>query len=1463
MKARINRTATLAWSPAALQSSNPYIATGTVAGALDESFSNESVLELWQPGYAGDAQSPAIQNGSAEELGPLGSVTTSARFNRLAWGHVAAGRPKGLLAAGLENGELGIWDADKILKGEQAESQIMKNTNHTGPVRGLDFNPIQSNLLSSGAINGEIFIWDLNSPGKPYSPGSRSQKLDEITSLAWNCQVPHVLATSSSSGYTVVWDLKGKREVVALQYGGGAGTAGGSLGHGMNGIGGALAAGGRRGMSAVCWHPDTPTRLVTASEDDSSPVIMLWDLRNSRAPEKIMTGHDKGVLSVSWCKQDADLLLSCGKDNRTIAWNPQTCEIVGELPSSTNWSFEVQWCPRNPDMLATASFDGKIGVHSLQATNAVEQDVGVPAPAADGFDIFNMPSQVEAPSKGLSLKQPPKWLRRPISATFGFGGQLVSTSNLAGPSGKTQSNVVHLRDVVTEPSIVQRATKLQQALESQSLAEFCDERSRDPTTRPDDVANWKALQTLFRADSRDELVTLLGFSKEDVAAKVADAIAAFKPSEATATSATETGKPETAEQAVAAHEPVVSFADEPETSELGGAPSELTTDGVPDASSSEFGTEATKANEAESEVTEPSLFGDDSAAPNGTAGADFFNSISSAETAPPVRSALPDHILAAARNDVAPGSSAGATAGSPGPSSVASDVGRNSTFRIYPSEESEADKLITRALVLGDFESAVSLCISSERFADAILLAVRGGPELLAKTQRAYFERRTTSLPYLRLFQSIVSDDLSDVVQNADLNEWQEIFVVLCTFAKQDEFGNLAEQLGQRLEFQYASARGSSSDTKAKDFRKNAVLCYLAAGKLEKVASMWIDEMNEEELAIRSGSRPEAENGSLYSAHAEALQTFMEKITVFQNAVNYVDVDLQQPTRDELVAETGARTYKLAALYDRIHEYVDLLADQGLIAPALKYVDQTPADYRPKGASQVGSTEGSSNGSYSSVDARERLLLADQARSSGSAAAATAAPATNQRTAPSTSYGSYGSYQNTTSQVPSVPQVPSLQLNTSNDPYAAAATPVVQNQAQPSQSQSRYAPVIPVPPVGGAIEQQQQQPVANAYSSYSQPVGAQSAYSQQPSYTQQPIVPPPPPIGFTPATSQQSLPPPPPLKRDASGWNDVPEGIAAPRRTTSAMGQKAQAITSPFPNSPSSTPGPGQYGAAPPQGPPRGLTPSRGFASPPPPQGPPMGSSAYGPRPGMGPGQGQGLRQQPPTGPPGPPPKSGQAGPPGPSNVLAAPPAGPYGPAPGQIHQQQPPPQHSPYGRPPPGGAGPGQYGAPGQMQNQARPPPPPGQAQAPGFPPPGTAGPMRTGTPGAGAGAPRSATPGVKAAPPSKYPPGDRTHIPEAHKPIVAVLSRELARLKQTAPPAQKRMVDDTDRRLNILFDNINCGTVDQKIVNGLMQLIGAIEARNQQAALQIHLQLATSASGDISAALVGVKMLISRMGQ
>lgn len=52
----------------------------------------------------------------------------------------------------------------------------------------------------------------------------------------------------------------------------------------------------------------------------------------------------------------------------------------------------------------------------------------------------------------------------------------------------------------------------------------------------------------------------------------------------------------------------------------------------------------------------------------------------------------------------------------------------------------DAEGLICQALLLGNTEAAVELCLQNGRMADAIILAMTGGSDLLAKTQYRYFQ---------------------------------------------------------------------------------------------------------------------------------------------------------------------------------------------------------------------------------------------------------------------------------------------------------------------------------------------------------------------------------------------------------------------------------------------------------------------------------------------------------------------------------------------------------------------------------------------------------------------------------------------------------------------------------------------------------------------------------------------------
>lgn len=69
----IHRTSTFAWSPTAPL---PLLATGSVAGALDESFSNESQLEIWAPNFLDKDE---YELGGIGQNAPAGFVTDGAR----------------------------------------------------------------------------------------------------------------------------------------------------------------------------------------------------------------------------------------------------------------------------------------------------------------------------------------------------------------------------------------------------------------------------------------------------------------------------------------------------------------------------------------------------------------------------------------------------------------------------------------------------------------------------------------------------------------------------------------------------------------------------------------------------------------------------------------------------------------------------------------------------------------------------------------------------------------------------------------------------------------------------------------------------------------------------------------------------------------------------------------------------------------------------------------------------------------------------------------------------------------------------------------------------------------------------------------------------------------------------------------------------------------------------------------
>ena len=85
--------------------------------------------------------------------------------------------------------------------------------------------------------------------------------------LSNNRQVQHILATTFSSR-CVVWDLRKNDPIIKVS----DSTS-------------------RMRTKVVAWHPEVATQLCLASEDDHTPVIQMWDLRQASSPIKTLEGH--------------------------------------------------------------------------------------------------------------------------------------------------------------------------------------------------------------------------------------------------------------------------------------------------------------------------------------------------------------------------------------------------------------------------------------------------------------------------------------------------------------------------------------------------------------------------------------------------------------------------------------------------------------------------------------------------------------------------------------------------------------------------------------------------------------------------------------------------------------------------------------------------------------------------------------------------------------------------------------------------------------------------------------------------------------------------------------------------------------------------------------------------------------------------------------------------------------------
>lgn len=493
--------------------------------------------------------------------------------------------------------------------------------------------------------------------------------------------------------------------------------------------------------------------------------------------------------------------------------------MYGEFPVVTNWAFQTRWNPHNPGLVATASFDGKIAIQSIQSTkHEADGLAGSHSQTVDDDDFFNK-AQSQPQGTSFNLNKAPKWLQRPCGASFGFGGKVVSFKGSASETPKR--SMIRISTFAIDHKVASSTEAFEAALKENNLSGICENRISEARFDAE-KADWKVIKTLTSKSPRKEFMEYLGFSGQDDEA--ADGV------------------------------------------------SKLSMNGSKD--------------------EEPQRLKEPSTSKSNRLSAFFDNSADG------------DSFL----------SELAATKGAK----------TNNPFQLYSGSESESDRRITQALLLGEFDRALDVCLQEDRLSDAFMIAICGGQKCIDKAQKTYFNRKAGGPNYLRLLASVVGKNLWDMVHNADLSSWKEIMATLCTYADAKEFPDLCEALGDRLD-EYMKVGGGDSS-----HRKDASFCYLVGSNLEKVVPIWIAELEENEGA---GLQEKGEDSS-FSVHARSLQIFIEKVTIFREITHYQDND-RGTTSD----------WKLACLYDKYTEYADIASAHGQLQIAERYLELLPSNY--------------------------------------------------------------------------------------------------------------------------------------------------------------------------------------------------------------------------------------------------------------------------------------------------------------------------------------------------------------------------------------------------------------------------------------------------------------------------------------------------------------------------------------
>lgn len=394
------------------------------------------------------------------------------KFSSIAWTRLGEGteqNPLGFCIGGHPDGSITLWNITTLLNGASQKQKANYSCIFNQKLLKSQINVLTSNvkphLFAAGSQQISILSIEKNMTVSVAVQCLPPDEGGDFCSLNFNERVNHILASSTTTGYTYIYDMK-KQELYLTIFD-------------QSLINEEEQAREGPVNTSVLWYNDG-AQIVIAYDDPEYNYLTQYHMKQPKAPSAMyQNGHTTSIIDMVKNSHDNNFLLSLGRDNLVTCWSMRTQKPLVRIQLKEKCS-QVAWINKITDCFICVGYDGKLYYDRINFS--------------EDYTLFTDNQEML-----------PKWMNKPCGISFAFGGKLYEFN-------QAKETIITVYKPNRNKAFVDLIKNFITKIEASDLSEALDEKINSSDNKSNVSLFWNALKSMY-TKNLDGLFRQMGFDR--------------------------------------------------------------------------------------------------------------------------------------------------------------------------------------------------------------------------------------------------------------------------------------------------------------------------------------------------------------------------------------------------------------------------------------------------------------------------------------------------------------------------------------------------------------------------------------------------------------------------------------------------------------------------------------------------------------------------------------------------------------------------------------------------------------------------------------------------------------------------------------------------------------------------------------------------------------------------------------